>query len=65
MDEMEDLMDASEDLADILNMDVIDSIGAVADAFELYSWGAIDSIDEISNELLEALEDANALADLL
>ena len=65
MDEMEDLIDASEDLSDALYYDVIDSVGAVADAFELYSMGAIDNVESIEDSLWEALEVANSLEDAL
>lgn len=61
---IEDIADSCDILSEALDNNVL-SAGAVADAIELYSIGAIDSIDSISEELIMALETANELEDAL
>lgn len=59
---VEDIASSCEDLNDALDLNVI-SAGTVADAIYLYSEGAIESIDDITNELWRALDVANSLQD--
>ena len=61
---IKNIADACDDLDDALENNTF-SIGAVADALELYSEGAIDSIDSITEELWNALDAANAFSDAL
>ena len=61
---VEDIADSCDDLNEALDLNIM-SAGAVADAIELYSMGAIDSIDSISEALWNALEAANELASVL
>ena len=61
---LEEITGASEHLSEAFDLNVL-SAGAVADAIELYSLGAIDSVDLITEELWKALETANELEDAL
>ena len=61
---VDDIADSCEDLNEALDLNIL-SAGAVADAIDLYSIGAISSIEDISEELWAALEAANAFEDSL
>ena len=61
---VDDIASSCDDLNEALDLNIL-SAGAVADAIELYSMGAINSIDDITDELWAALEAANSFADAL
>ena len=61
---LEEITGASEHLSEAFDLNIL-SAGAVADAIELYSLGAIDSVDLITEQLWKALETANELEDAL